>query len=90
MATSCLRRNSNTLALDKDVTAKDTSLSMSQCPEKTLQEQPNIAVFLPRHTSLPRLAACLEVLRTPIEPLCLERNVLNNQLKALTLYTRVL
>jgi hypothetical protein len=90
MATSCLRRDGEISALDINVTQFETAPSMPQCLEKTLKEQPNIAVYLPRHTSVPRLAACLDVLRVPIEPLCLERNVLNNQLKALTLYTRML
>jgi hypothetical protein len=52
----------------------------------TMDEDPNVAVFLPKTTLLSGLAtACKEA---AVTPLCLERNVLNGQLKALTLYVR--
>ena len=57
--------------------------------EQHLDEQPNVAVYLPRSTSLSGLAACVQLGEGSIEPLCLERNVLNERLKALTLYLRV-
>jgi hypothetical protein len=49
-------------------------------------QRPNVAIFLPKNTSLSGLAAACGA--AGIDPLCLERNVLNGQLKALTLYAR--
>jgi hypothetical protein len=53
-------------------------------PTVTTAEDPNIAVFLPKTTLLSGLATACK--RAAVAPLCLERNVLNGQLKALTLY----
>lgn len=49
---------------------------------------PNIAVYLPRATLISSLRDCLEVPGFQLKPLCLERNVLNGQLKTATLYLR--
>jgi hypothetical protein len=51
-------------------------------------EVPNIAVYLPRITVTSSLKACLDVTGFLLKPLCLERNVLNGQLKAVTMYLR--
>lgn len=49
---------------------------------------PNIAVYLPRTTLISSLRECLDVPGFSLVPLCLERNILNGQLKAATLYLR--
>jgi hypothetical protein len=51
---------------------------------------PNIVVYLPKDTSVSGLAGCLAPPLDTILPLCLERNVLNYQLKSLTLYARAM
>lgn len=62
----------------------DTSLQAST----TSEEVPNVAVYLPRNTLMSSLRECLLVHGFTVKPLCLERNVLNMQLKAVTLYLR--
>ena len=52
--------------------------------------EPNVAAFLPRNTCLSGLAASLQGLPAPIDPVCLERNILNDQLKSVTLYLHAL
>jgi hypothetical protein len=51
---------------------------------------PNIVVYLPRDTSVSGLANCLAPPVRAVQPLCLERNILNYQLKSLTLYARAM
>jgi hypothetical protein len=48
--------------------------------------RPDIAVFLPRNTCLQELRECLSGLECYVQPSSLERNILNDQLKSLTLY----
>lgn len=58
-----------------------------QTPAAT--ETPNVAVYLPRNTSIVTLEDCLHIPGFHIVPLCLERNTMNEKLKSATLYLRV-
>lgn len=69
-------------------------MACGRLSEASLQQEgagadvPNIAVYLPRSTLISSLAECLGTPGFRLTPLCLERNVLNGQLKAATLYLR--
>ena len=62
--------------------------------EASLQQEgagadvPNNALYLPHSTLISSLTECLDMPGFRLTPLCLERNVLNDHLKAATLYLR--
>lgn len=85
MATNCLRRpERETPCLHPDAPSGDEAASPARASDAVCR--PQVAVFLPRNTSMHGLEQCFAAPALGLEPVCVERNVLNNQLKSLTLY----
>eukprot|EP00892_Ulva_mutabilis_P003394 jgi/Ulvmu1/1426/UM011_0155.1 len=61
------------------------SLALTQ----TNADTPNVAVYLPRNTSIASLEKCLAIPGFQVTALCLERNLLNEKLKSVSLYLRI-
>ena len=57
--------------------------------KSTTAHAPNVAVYLPRNTSVASLAKCLNIPGFKVIPLCLERNILNQKFKSASLYLRI-
>jgi hypothetical protein len=84
MASACLHHSSPVKAT---FGAPSSNLAAALVETAALNvDKPNVAVFLPRNTCLAELAKCLDGPGHCMDPICLERNILNDQLKALTLY----
>lgn len=86
MAQSCITKPSNTFK-DQGCTAATEEFEGPQAVHDDCK--PSIAVYLPRNTCLSELAACLNDPLQGTTVMCLERNILNDQLKALTLYLQL-
>jgi hypothetical protein len=99
MAECCLSRSARERAQGRgdtgDASACDSAQVNSADSEAAKHANisaglPNIVVYLPRDTSVSGLADCLAPPVRAVQPLCLERNILNYQLKSLTLYARAM
>lgn len=91
--TLCARVESSSMVACRSI--KDSiEMACGQLSEASLRregasaETPNVAVYLPRNTLISSLEDCLQVRGYHLQALCVERNVLNGQLKAVTLYMR--
>lgn len=82
--TECLELAAKCLKVPADVQA-----GTSKQAGGSASKSPNVAVFLPRNTCLHQLSNSLTGADADLQTLCLERNYLNEQFKAVTLYLHV-